>query len=258
MKKIIYKKNPIIETILQLSFPKILELNSNEPIGFQEKIKGEFPIYNLVIEQQGEVTVEGFPDNLISSVAQKQKIKNHVFISKDGKHKVNLTSGYISFSTREYTTWEDFLKKFSVAYNSFLEIYNPPFFERIGLRYIDAISRKKLLLEGVQWRDLIKECWLGAYMIEEDENKVKNTGVDMVLMLDDGISRSRIHSGIGKINGKPENVFIFDVDTVHSKNIDIDSVFSVENYLHDNGKKMLNLFIKDKLHNAMEPSEHEE
>ena len=44
IKRYIYKKNPLVEVILQLRFPKILSLNSIEPAEYQDKIRSQFPI----------------------------------------------------------------------------------------------------------------------------------------------------------------------------------------------------------------------
>lgn len=43
----------------------------------------------------------------------------------------------------------------------FIQIYQPAFFERIGLRYVNAFSRRALGLEELLWDDLIREPYLG-------------------------------------------------------------------------------------------------
>lgn len=42
--RVIYENNPLIEVIIQYRFPKILALNSKDPIEFQDRIKDEYPI----------------------------------------------------------------------------------------------------------------------------------------------------------------------------------------------------------------------
>lgn len=135
-KRVIYKKNPLIEVILQVKFPTILSINAKEPAEFQDAIREEYPDYQLAIENEQEINIAIGGDNLLPSIIQRQQHKNHNFISEDKRYKINLTSGFISLSTINYTRWEDMLSHFLTPFNTFLKIYRPPFFERIGLRYI--------------------------------------------------------------------------------------------------------------------------
>ena len=49
----------------------------------------------------------------------------------------------------------------------FIRIYKPAYFERVGLRYVNIISREKLSLRDSAWKELIAPAYLGA-MAEED------------------------------------------------------------------------------------------
>ncbi len=139
-KRVIYEKNPLIEVIIQYRFPKILALNTNDPIDFQNAIKGEYPIYQLTLENQQEITFAINQNNTvppIPSIIQKQPVRNHTFISGDGTYKINLTNEFISISTLSYHRWEEMLSHLKTPLSAFEKIYKPPFYERIGLRYID-------------------------------------------------------------------------------------------------------------------------
>ena len=253
MERVIYKKNPLIEVIIQYKFPKILALNIDDPVEFQEAIKADFPIYQLTLENQQEISISIGQDNVpISSVIQKQPVRNHNFISQDGQYKINLTSGFISISTVGYTRWEELLSRFSNPIKEFERIYMPSFYERIGLRYIDAFSRKNLSLEDKAWRELIEQPWLGAFS-SIDESKMINIGLDVEYFLDDDISRAKIHTGVGTINNNPEKVFVIDSDFIHIHNTKAENALSILSYLHDNAKYFIRSAITDALHYAMEP-----
>ena len=43
----------------------------------------------------------------------------------------------------------------------FIKIYRPAYFERVGLRYVNFISRDKLGLKNVMWKDLIAPAYIG-------------------------------------------------------------------------------------------------
>lgn len=257
MKKTIYKNCPLLEVILQIKFPTILSINSNEPDKFQEKIRTEFPIYSLGIENEQEISFQPMNNGIFPSLTNSQQHKNYSFISEDGGYKINLTSSFISISTINYYSWERLLEKFNKPLEAFVEIYKPSFFERIGLRYIDVFSREKLNLHKEPWKNLINPHLLGNLNVIEEE-LVVNSSVDFEYFLDNKISRAKIHAGIGKINGEIENSFIIDSDFIHINNEKIDDFERIANYLHLNAKNFLNEAICKKLHNALEPEEKDE
>lgn len=255
IKRVIYDRSPLVEVILQIKFPTILSINANEPVSFQDAIRQEYPIYQLAVENEQEITLPvatAGKEALIPSIVQRQQHKNHNFISEDGKYKINLTSGFISISTLGYTRWEDMLGRFETPFKKFLELYRPPFLERIGLRYIDSFSRKKLEISDKKWSDLIQPMWLGA-MATIDEQQVIGGGIDIEYFLDDGISRAKVHAGLGNIGNDPEQVFIIDSDFIHIKNLKIENFESVVNYLHNNAGKLVRMVITETLHQSMIP-----
>lgn len=250
MERVIYENNPIVETIIQIRFPKILSLNSEDPIKFQEAIKEHYPIYRLSIERQQEISIES-PDSP-PSIIQKTPIKNHNFISSDGTYKINLTSSFISISTVRYVRWETMLDKFSDPLKRFLEIYNPPFVNRIGLRYIDAFSKQKLSLEDEPWNQLINPPYLGAFT-NLDETNIINSNVEFEYFLDDKKSRAKIHAGLGHLENNPETMFVIDSDFIRIDTISTASILEVLDYLHTEEKRFIRSVITDKLHYAMKP-----
>lgn len=252
MERVLYKNNPLIEVIIQVKFPKILLLNKDDPIEFQEMIKKDFPIYQLTIEHEQELSININSETALPTIVNNNSIKNHNFISADGKYKINLTSGFISISTVDYTRWEEFFRKFIGVLEKFEKIYMPPFYERIGLRYIDAFSRKKLNIEEKSWKDLISSTWLGAFAFVTEEDVI-NTGIDVEYQLSDKISRAKIHAGLGNINNDTENVFIVDSDFIHINNTNTTDSKKILEYLHGNAKDFIHSVIKEELHLAMQP-----
>ena len=66
-----------------------------------------------------------------------------------------------TFHTLKYEQWEDMMRRFEQPLKVFSEVYDQSYFERVGLRYVDAIKRSELGLEGVEWKELIKPHLLG-------------------------------------------------------------------------------------------------
>ncbi len=150
-----YVRSPLIETICQLRFPTILSIGSTDPAQFQESIRADFPRYVARQEQQPPKVVNG-------KLEQIPPITNYNFISADGRWKVNLTKDFIALSTLAYTQWEEFAQKLDKVLALFIQIYQPAFFERIGLRYVNAVSRNRLGLQDELWDDLINAPFIGV------------------------------------------------------------------------------------------------
>ncbi len=254
MNRVIFENNPLVEVILQFRFPTILSINSKEPVDFQETIREKFPIYRVGTENSREIQLVASEDALFPSIVNQQQLKNYAFITTDGKFKVNLTSSFISISTIAYTSWEDFWGMFEAALTSFISIYKPAFFERIGLRYIDAISKSALHLEDKTWKELIKESWLGPLAIFDDSD-VAITSTDSEFLVDDNGTRLKIHTGLGSFNNSNETVFIVDTDFIHTGNINLEIYNDILTRLHDHSKFFVDHVITDELYTAMKPRE---
>jgi uncharacterized protein (TIGR04255 family) len=180
---------------------------------------------------------------------------NYQFVSADGIWRVNLTSKFISLSCCKYTSWEMFARMLDKPLAAFIQIYKPAYFERIGLRYVNFISRRDLHLENVPFRDLIEPCYLGI-LSEEDvsEAATSRCSVDVETALRGGC-RVKIHAGPGSVNrnGKldPEIKFIFDQDLFMSGNIPVNTSAGALQTLHAQSYGVFRGAITDVLHDAM-------
>ena len=184
---------------------------------------------------------------------------NHQFVSRDGKWRVNLTGRFISLSCNSYSGWEDFAARLDKPLASFIQIYKPAYFERVGLRYLNFISRQKLGLEGVPFRELIAPCYLGP-LGEEDvaEAGVSRSSVDAELSLRGGC-RAKIHAGPGmtKQNGQSDKEvkFVFDQDLYMPGQLQLNLAVGALQTLHHQADSLFRGAITDRLHDAMEPEE---
>ena len=137
-----YRNAPVHEVICQLRFPTILTINSVEPADFQEAIRAEFPQYARRQDAAPpRITGLGSPN---PKVEQQPPITNYNFLSADGVWKLNLTENFIALSTLRYPGWEEFARQLDKPLASFIRIYHPSFFQRVGLRYVNIVSRSRL------------------------------------------------------------------------------------------------------------------
>ena len=207
-----YARAPLVEVICQLRFPTILSIGAKEPAEFQEAIRKDFPQYAARQEQLPTKVVK---KGNATALEPQKPITNYNFISEDGRWKLNLTQGFIALSTLSYTRWEDFATRLDRPLAQFIQLYQPAFFERIGLRYVNAVSRQRLGLEGELWDDLIRSQYIGILGepdVEESEIAKCSLDVETPLV---GDYRMKLHAGPGLIGGgktDKEVKFILDGD----------------------------------------------
>ncbi|MBQ3216191.1 MAG: TIGR04255 family protein [Oscillospiraceae bacterium] len=251
-----YNRPQLLEVICQLRFPTILSISAREPAEFQELIRGEFPRYSRNIEKLPP-KVMGRPGNM--KLQEQPEVVNYQFLSADGRWKVNLTNNFVALATPAYTCWEDFAAKLDAVLAQFIAVYNPAYFERIGLRYINAISRKELELEDVPFSDLIQPGYLGL-MAEEDvpERSFIRSMQESEVNLPGGCCL-KLHCGPGMV--KRNNVddkeikFILDNDIFMAGKVEMKHSAAALTTVHTHANRAFRGAITQMLHNAMEPGD---
>ena len=249
-----YRSNQIAEVICQLRFPEILSIGTTAPAAFQDAIRDEFPQF-IRRQDLPAPKITGMPGHL--SLENQPGVINYQFSSADGTWRVNLTSRFISLTCNRYSSWEDFAKKLDKPLAAFIQIYKPAYFERIGLRYLNFISRYELGLEGVPFSQLIAPCYLGLLM-EEDVQEANSTrcNIDAELNIRGGC-RLKVHAGPGfvKKNGKSDQEvkFIFDQDLFMPGQVPVNLSAGALQTLHAQAWSIFRGAITDQLHNAMDP-----
>jgi len=250
----VYRENQLGEVICQLRFPEILTIATTVPDAFQEAIRAEFPQF-LRRQESPAPKISGIPGNL--ALQNQPPAINYQFSSADNIWRINLTSKFISLSCSKYTCWEDFAAMLDRPLAAFIQIYKPAYFERVGLRYLNFISRFHLGLDGVPFSRLITPCYLGP-MAEEDvsEASCSRCGVDAELSIRGGC-RVKLHAGPGlvKKNGKQDQEvkFIFDQDLYMPGQVPVNLSAGALQTLHSQAYSIFRGAITEKLHEAMEP-----
>lgn len=251
----IYRDHQLGEVICQLRFPAILAVQANIPAQFQEVIRDEYPIYS-VRKENPVPKLSGTPGNL--QLQKQDAINNYQFASADGVWRVNLTDRFISLACNRYTCWEDFARKLDKPLAAFLQIYRPAYYERVGLRYINFVSRKALSLEGEPFRSLISPQYLGL-LSDEQINEVTSTRatVDAEVSIRGGC-RAKIHAGPGMVtrNGQQDKEvkFVLDLDLYMPGKVEIKHSAAALQTLHSQAYPIFRDAITETLHDAMNPS----
>lgn len=252
-----YNKAQLGNVICQLRFPEILTIEANAPVEFQEAIRRQFPQYTLRKDRPAP-KISGTPGKL--ALENPPETNNYQFASQDGHWRVNLTSRFISLATTQYTCWEDFAQQLDVPLAAFVKAYNPAYFERIGLRYMNFFSRKDLELENVPFSQLFAPCYLGPLSEEDvDERSSTQCTVDAELAIRAGC-RVKLHAGPGMVKaaGQPQDKevkFIFDQDLFMPGKVSVNLAAGALGTLHSQAYSIFRGAITDTLHDAMEPEE---
>ncbi|MBQ3192879.1 MAG: TIGR04255 family protein [Oscillospiraceae bacterium] len=249
-----YGAHPLAEVICQLRFPEILAVGAADPVEFQEAIRSEFPLF-LRRQELPAPKITGIPGNM--SVQNQKPVINYQFSTPDGAWRVNLTNQFISLTCTSYTCWEDFAAHLDKPLAAFIQVYKPAHFERVGLRYLNFISRSALGLEGVPFSRLIRPCYLGP-LAEEDVSETAATRctVDCELTIRGGC-RAKIHAGPGLVKRgvreDKEVKFIFDQDLFMTGQLQLNLAAGVLQTLHHQADSIFRGAITQQLHEAMEP-----
>ena len=150
-------------------------------------------------------------------------------------------------------------KKLDRPLAAFLQIYKPAYYERVGLRYINAFSRKDLDLEGVPFRELIQPCYLGI-LGEEDVNETaaSRCSLDVEMALRGGC-RVKLHAGPGMVKraGQEDKEvrFILDNDLFMTGNVPINLSAGAMQTLHQQAGSLFQGAVTQRLYDALEPME---
>ena len=247
-----YEKTLAHEVICQLRFPTILTINNVEPADFQERIREDFPQYARKQDVLPPKVVNGKPE-------PQPPVPNYHFLSQDGRWKLNLTKDFIALSTLSYPGWGEFARMLDKPLAAFIQLYKPAYFQRVGLRYLNLISRTALGLEDTPWRQLIAPAYLGV-LAEADinEDKILSCGYDVQMKLDSSCA-AKIHAGTGRLKVNNPNVpqdteikFILDMDLSMGGSTPCGLAAAALETLHGHSARVFEGAVTDTLRDAME------
>jgi uncharacterized protein (TIGR04255 family) len=251
--RVVYGKNPLINVTCQLRFPRILLIDEKPPIDFQEGLRQEYPVYDKITEQAHHIQFNPTQNPQMFHVPVESTTK-HIFASEDNIWTINLTGTFVSLSTTHYTEWGEFTERLKTPLELLEKIYKPNFFERIGLRYINAFRRSLLGLADVQWDELIMPFALGFLSCADFKEAVAEYTSTSMINLDNN-AKARIITALGYVGDEiTEPSFIVDTDLFFEKKSIPETMYAL-NELHGHSTNIIRSIIKEKLHEAMMPTQ---
>lgn len=245
MNRVRFDKSPLIEVVFQLRFPTILSIEQSIPSDFQQRIIEKYPFFSQKNEEIKQILPDG-SQKVVSTV------RNYEFLSIDQGTKINLTSSFLAVSTKQYSVWEDFLVVIKEIVTVFESIYNPPFYIREGLRYIDVITKSKWGLERRKWNELLTANVLGVLA---DNEEAFNYQVEAEYKCMDGVTITHNRFGLVHVDQQTELSFLIDCDYFKNGITKTTEWESLSKTLHNSSENFIRTIVTDVLFTAMEPHE---
>ncbi len=249
--RVIYARNPLVEVISQLRFPPILKIANKDPVEFQDAIRDDYPLLEIV-----NTTLLIESENRSASEPQKIEV-TYQFSSADLKWQISLNKGFLSIGTREYKRYEDFKERFQRIISVVEDIYKPAFYSRVGLRYQDLIIRSSLGLSDQKWADLIPEHIAPELHIPEIvEDIIAST---KTLTMNSGSGQVAFRHGLVEARDPRENfiehAYLIDADFfTEERTARGNHVWEKLDEYNRSARKLFRWGISDILHAAMQPT----
>lgn len=256
----IYKNSPLEKVICQLTFPQILRIEKDTPYEFQEFIRKDFP--HLIENNDVNIPLPSIvdsdnPNSEMVNIIQKQPFslsKSFKFQNNDKSDEFGMSRSSVSLTTRKYKNWDKFITTLSNPLKKFVKEYQPIYFERIGLRYINVIQRSKIELDDVPWNQLLNSNLIGILNSDDFKDNVSEYGSNFILILNGIDGKVKISTSFVKPINSNEFCIQLDADFSVTTQIDCQNALEVLSQLNEKSKNMIQWALSDKLRNAFGPT----
>lgn len=145
----VYLENaPLREVICQVRFPTVLSISAREPAELQELIRDQLPLY----EFERGVALEISPGKIEGALQSTPPI--YRFRTSGRETTLSVSQDFFAINTTAYRHWDDFLHILEMSYQAVRKVYRLSYATRIGLRYINFLTRENTA--SASFEDLIK------------------------------------------------------------------------------------------------------
>lgn len=245
----IYTNVPLVQVICQLRFPPILRIEGQVPAEFQERIRVTFPLF----ERGVNPLASQLPPEMAQLIGQQIAGTSYLFHTEDRTSTVTLNPDFIALSTTKYERWELFRDQLRGPLSAAIEVYQPTFFSRIGLRYTDAIQRSTLGIQDEPWSRLLRPHILGELALPEFEHNLEGANRTIRLRLPDGSGSVAIRHGLGSVRASKELAYLIDLDFFAERRTEIEDAEPTLNHFNAMAGSAFRWCITDTLRRALGP-----
>lgn len=250
-----YTVNPLDRVICQLRYPTILKISSEEPADFQESIRKQYPVFERSSGMQIELPAE-LPQEFANLLTPSMGPQAYRFTEKDGRRQFVLSQDFISYTDHDYKSWEEYSDHLFTAIDSISGIYGIEEFMRVGLRYVNRISRSDLSISKEPWAKLINPIILGPMGDGDFGNDVTASGGQFEARVDE-VEGATVKVKYGLLapddSSQTDSVFEIDIDFGVVGEIAHEHVQKILNKFNEMDRGLFQWSIKPRLHEAMGP-----
>lgn len=251
--RVIFGKNPLAEVICQLRFPPILAITAESPADFQQRVRQSYPLYS---QDHGLASLPKDLAPLLARVAFPQPAESltHKFSSEDGTRSISLAQEFFAVTEQRYARWENFRREVALAEEACRQVYEPPFYTRVGLRYQDVLDRGALGLDSVSWNELISPSFAGLLGAREVADDVRETQSVVLLALGEVEGGSvRIRHGQTRPADDGRQRYVIDADFFTEERCTHDRAFQILDVFNRLARNLFRWAITERLEHALEP-----
>lgn len=258
--RVVFGQNPLEEVVCQLRFPTILEIKSSEPASFQTRLRPGYPLYSR--EGNHGFPLAGVPKDIADLFAQLPIAKRgedvvHKFLTEDSARAISLAPEFLAVTETGYNRWEQFRSEIELAKSALEDEYNPAFYSRIGLRYVDIIDREALGLGDTSWDALIKPSVIGMLGAGEVGKNVRE--ISSMVLVELGEARVqggqvRVRHGLVRLENA-HDVYRVDVDLFTGERSTLGDVLGFLDVFNTVAGNLFRWAITDTLREALVPTE---
>lgn len=253
--RVIYQFNPLAEVSCQLRFPTILKIGTQEPAEFQDRIRSQYPIYEIV--QNLDLSPE--LQNLLTKFSNPLTTDFiYQFTSEDLTWRFFLHKEFIALATKQYSRYEEFKNRLKTLIGVFEEIYNPNFYSQVRLKYVDLIIQSELNLQE-KWTELIQPHFANELQIQEFSESI----VDFINIINLQIKDQGgiiLKHGLVNLENEEKNIeeqgYLIETEFFTPPTINIqkgNDVWKCLDQYHALSGRIFRWSITEKLHDAMGP-----
>ncbi len=245
----VYGRNPLVEVVCQLRFPRLLLLDREVPSEFQSTIGKEFPI----VDSREEVKLS-LSEGAISSTPMSRR-QIYDFSTSDKNFTVSLCSDFLAVKTNNYNRWEDFHSVLKRALHALTSSYDILYFTRIGLRYVNIIDKSMIGLGDAKWSDLLRTPALG--LLADDDIPLGDVGEQSsttLIRLNEG--KVTVRTGLNFPNPEGPPRFVVDSDFFFEDQVEgVEHAIDILGSYNRAAGNAFRWLITDRLHEHLEPND---
>ncbi|MFH1088103.1 MAG: TIGR04255 family protein [Chloroflexota bacterium] len=256
--RVLYRDNPLVEVICQFRFPTILRIREGKLADFQDGVRKDYPLYT---EQKPSFDLSSQVPRELAAIIERINIPmpaglvTHRFSTKDSGRFISVSDEFMALAQTKYERWEAFRDEIVKAESALRRVYEPAFYSRVGLRYRDVISRKRLGFPDAPWRELLKPHIVAELGDPEVSASIASIRTRTVIKIPDiaGAQVTLIHGLATQPQVDDEECYVIDADFSVDRKEGLDEPLEILDKFNRLAGRLFRWAIEERLHSAMGP-----